>query len=172
MSAASLPERQGAGGTVSAASIVAAHGLAVASLRGWDVRIFRRPTEAPETTHAVLHAATFALPSGVGDYGDGAVQLMGAGDVFVAMVEFEPSSAQQALFAARGLPLPLRPDDFSRASLQVSLPGQAGTQRWFGEAGRAWCLFVVLGSWDRRDALVERANQMVAGVEVQGASAR
>jgi hypothetical protein len=118
----------------------------------------------------VLHAATFALPADVGDYGDGAVQVMGAGDVFVAMVEFAAASAEQALFAGRGIPGPLRSADFSRASLQVSRPGQAGVQRWFGEAGRAWCLYVVVGSWEGRAALARRANALVEAIEVAAAT--
>ena len=46
---------------------------------------------APETTHAVVHAATFPLPRERGDYGDGAVQRMSDTDVFVALVEFHPA---------------------------------------------------------------------------------
>jgi hypothetical protein len=146
---------------------VAGAGVGVRAPRGWDVAIFQRNATPPETTHAVVHAATFALPSDRGDYGDGAVQLMSATDVFVALVEFEPSSTATALFASRGFPPPLRGDDFSRASLQVSIGGHAGTQRWFTDQARAWCLYVVLGSWDHRAALVGRANELIAGIEVR-----
>jgi hypothetical protein len=149
------------------AAAVTGHGIAVQPPAGWDVRIYRRRAEPPETAHAVLHAATFPLPAARGDYGDGAVQLMGARDVFVALVEFHPSSTATALFADRGWPGALRPGDLSRSSLQVARFGQAGVQRWFTAADRAWCLYVVIGSWRDRVALVERANRAVASIEVR-----
>ena len=141
-------------------------GIGIAAPRGWDVAISRREATAPETTHAVVHAATFPLPADRGDYGDGAVQQMSAGDVFVALVEFHPASVGTALFAAAGFPPPLTGADFSRTALQVAVAGQAGVQRWFSEGGRAWCLYVVVGSWDRRAALASLANQLIAGIEV------
>lgn len=146
--------------------VVAGHGLAVRPPRGWDVRIYRRPAEAPETTHAVLHAATFPLPAARGDYGDGAVQLMRPQDVFVALVEFHPSSAETALFATRGFPPRLAPDEFSRASLQVARFGQAGVQRWFTVEGRPWCLYAVIGSWDDRVALARTATALMRSIGV------
>jgi hypothetical protein len=146
--------------------VVTSHGLSSEPPKGWDVRIFRRQARPPETTHPVLHAATFPMPAQRGDYGDGAVQLIGRGDVFVALVEFGASSVAQPLFAGRGFPAPLGPADFSRTSLQVSIAGQAGVQRWFVEEGRAWCLYVVIGSWDDRSRLADRANRLIAGIRV------
>jgi hypothetical protein len=140
--------------------------LRVTAPRGWDVAIFQRVADVHETTHAVVHAATFPLPNERGDYGDGAVQRMRAHDVFVALVEFHPSSGGTALFAGAGFPPRLTGDDFSRTALQVSMAGQAGAQRWFTAGGRAWCLYVVVGNWEQRAALAARANQLIAGVEV------
>lgn len=145
---------------------LAAEGVFVTPPGGWDIRIRRRPPPAGETTHTVVHAATFPLPSERGDYGDGAVQRMGPTDVFIALVEFHPASAGTPLFAARGFPPPLAPDDLSRASLQRSITGHAGAQRWFTTRGRPWCLYVVIGSWADRARLVPLANQLVAGIEV------
>lgn len=150
---------------------VSGQGIAASSVRGWDIRIFRRPPDPPETTHAVLHAATFALPASVGDYGDGAVQRMRPDDVFVALCEFHPSSAGSALFASSGLPSPLRPQDFSRTSLQHAVGGQAGVQRFFTASARAWCLYVVIGSFDDRVRLTTRANELISGLEVQALGA-
>jgi len=148
-------------------STIAGHGLAVAPPRGWDVRIYRRPPGPGETTHVVLHAGTFALPGVRGEYGDVAVQLMSPSDVFVALCEFHPSSAGTALFAARGFPPPLVAGDLSRTSLQHAVYGHAGVQRFFTAAGRAWCLYVVVGSFDDRRRLVDRANELVAALEVK-----
>ena len=148
------------------APAVAAHGLALAPPPGWDVRIYRRPPTPPESTYAVLHAATFPLPAERADYGDGAVQAMGPTDVFVALVEFEPSATRTALFAPSGFAGPFAGGDFSRTSLQHGMPGQAGLQRFFTARQRAWCLYVVIGSWDRRAELAATANRLVAGIEV------
>lgn len=146
---------------------IVGHGIAATPVRGWDIRIFRRPPDPPETTHAVLHAATFALPPSVGDYGDGAVQRMRPDDVFVALCEFHPSSTRSALFASTGLPGPLSPQEFSRTSLQHAMGGQAGVQHFFTASRRAWCLYVVIGSFDDRVRLTPRANELVGGVEVR-----
>lgn len=147
-------------------AVVAGHGIVAAPSRGWDIRIFRRRAEAPETTHAILHAATFAMPSIVGDYGDGAVQRMSPADVFVALCEFHPSSAGAPLFAA-SRPGPLVAADFSRTALQHAMGGQAGVQRFFSDQGRAWCLYVVIGSYNDRVRLTPVANQLIAGIEIQ-----
>ena len=145
---------------------VAGHGVRVAPPAGWDVRIYRREAHGPETTPVIVHAATFPMPVRRGDWGDGAVQLLGAQDVFVALVEFGAPSVGTALFAARGFPAPLSGSDFSRTSLQHSIAGQAGVQQWFSADQRAWCLYVVIGSYGGRDALAGRANQLIAAVEV------
>jgi hypothetical protein len=150
-------------------TVVVAHGIAAAPPAGWDVRIARRPASAPETAHAVMHAATFALPPDRGDYGDGAVEHLGPGDVFVALVEFAPSALGTPLFGATGWPAPLAAADFSRSSLQRAIAGQAGVQRWFAAGGRAWCLYVVIGRWEDRAVLAARANDLVAGLEVGAA---
>jgi hypothetical protein len=143
-----------------------AEGLSVEIPTGWDARIFRRPPKPPETTHAVLHAANFALPPDAADYGDGAVQEMGASNVLVTLVEFHPSSVKTALFSPVGLPLPLRPQDADRTTLQRPMAGQAGIQRFFSLADRAWSLYVVLGSFDRRAALVGAANEVLSTLQV------
>jgi hypothetical protein len=151
-------------------SAIEAYGVVALAPPGWDVRIGRRPADAAETTHAVLHAATFALPPDRADYGDGAVELMGPTDVFVALVEFAPAAVGTALFAERGWPRPLAGREFSRASLQHNLAGQAGVQRWFTVGGRPWCLYVVIGSWADRAVLAVRANDLLRGLEVRQAS--
>lgn len=143
-----------------------AHGLAVQAPPAWDVRVFRRtPTHPEEQTFAIMHAATFALPSRRGDYGSGAVELMRASDVLVALVEQDPAAAHTALFARAGLPT-ARPEDFSPRALQRTLRGQSGVQYFFHVAGRAFCLYIVLGSHARRRRLVPEANRLAAAVAI------
>jgi hypothetical protein len=147
-------------------SRLTSQGLSVDVPVGWDARIFRRPAEPGETTHTVLHAANFAVAPGVADYGDGAVDRMGPPNVFVALVEFHPSSTATPLFASRSFARPLAAADASRTTLQRAIGGQAGIQRFFTAAARAWCLYVVLGSYDGRVGLVDQVNQFLDTIEV------
>ena len=147
---------------------VAAHGVRTTLPRGWEARIFRRTEPGAASTHAVLHAATFPVPHERGDFGAGAVELMGADDVFVTLIEFHPDAAARTLFGTDGLPRALRPRDFDPHALQRALPGQAGTQLFFRHEGRAWCLYVVLGSYRNRVPLVARVNELLATVDLSG----
>jgi hypothetical protein len=51
-------------------------------------------------------------------------------------------------------------------TLQRLIPGQSGVQRFFSERGRAFCLYVVIGSHSSRRALVEEVNRLLATLEV------
>lgn len=146
---------------------VARHGVSAELPAGWDARVYRRDAdEAGATTHSVLHAATFPLPPGRGDFGSGAVERMGRGDVFVALIEFHPDAAATPLFARKGLPRRLEPASFGPNRLQRALPGQSGTQRFFSADGRAFCLYVVLGDDRRREALLPAVHRLLAGVRL------
>lgn len=123
------------------------HGIALLVPTGWEAR-FTGPAAQLEdggTEHPYLHAANFELPSLRAPFGSGVVGEMRALDVFVALLEYESASATTPLFGARGAPTRLQADDFSTSTLQRSLRGQSGFQRFFHESGRALCLYVVLG---------------------------
>jgi hypothetical protein len=115
----------------------------------------------------VFHAGTFGLPSERGDFGSGAVELMRDEDTFVALLEYDPEEAGTALFAAEGLPRRLDPRRFSESALQRAVAGQAGYQHFFTEAGRAFCLYVVLGDVDDRLVQVRRVEQMLANIRIE-----
>lgn len=156
---------------------IAAHGLAIDAPRGWDARISRRGPDvvmatqgqaAPEPTlHPVLHAANFALPEDRGDFGSGAVELMSSPHALVALLEFHPDAARTPLFSDPGMPRRLSPDAFSPQQLQRTLQGQAGAQRFFSEAGRAFCLYVVLGGFTNRNAVVPQVNATLERLEIR-----
>src|SRR5207302_254717 len=114
-------------------SRLTSHGITVDLPRGWEGSIHRRDPVAGESTHPVLHAGTFPLPRGRGDYGSAAVDRMHSGDVFVALLEFSHDSAGTALFAREGLPTAVDADSFDPGTLQHSIPGQAGTQLFFNQ---------------------------------------
>ncbi|HZU15997.1 MAG TPA: hypothetical protein VFD01_05245 [Candidatus Dormibacteraeota bacterium] len=147
-------------------SRLSAQGITVDVPAGWDVRIYLRDAVPGETTHAVLHAATFPLPGRRGDYGSGAVEAMGNDDIFAAMVEFDPAHAGDRLFAAAGVPVRLPAQSFSPSSLQRRISGQLGTQRFFHDAGRAFCLYVVLAG--AAAGLADEASSFVAGISISG----
>lgn len=165
-------------------AVVAAHGLRVRLPERWEGRLYLRdrpgdvavdeiarwshpaalgwPGESP---NPVLHLANFALPAGRGDFGTGAVERMGAAHAFLSLVEYDEEEAGRPLFAARGLPRPVLAD-FAANSLQRRLPGQLGTQRFFTESGRAFCLYAVLGSRQHAAGLVEQVHDVLTNVEV------
>ena len=152
-----------------------AHGLSASVLPGWDVRIEQRrestvaapASDAPVGgyVHPVLHAATTRLPLQRGDFGSGCVETMTGADVFVSLVEFDhEAGATRALRA--GQPASLRSADFHPDAQQRVIAGMCGTQRFFPHNGRAFCLYVVLGSWTQRAQLVPIANGFIATIEI------
>jgi hypothetical protein len=154
-------------------------GVTVELPSGWDGRIIRRPeygeaataeggAPAPPqaTTHTVVHLATIPLPLSTGDFGSGAVENLGARDLLIVLFEYEQSSAGTKLFARQGLPRALDPNAFDPRVLQRRLPGQAGAQLFFTEAGRAFSLYVVLGRDENRTALVPIVNQVLETIRV------
>lgn len=146
---------------------LAGHDRSVQLPPGWDGRIYRRrPAEADATSRPVLHAGSFALPQERGDFGSDATDLMGADDVFLSLVEYDPEAAGTALFAAQGPPWPVPARAFSPRQLQRHVPGQSGAQFFFSHGGRAYCLYVVLGDHGRRGRLVTAANEVLASVRL------
>jgi hypothetical protein len=113
----------------------------------------------------VLHAASFALPAERGDYGSGAVELMGGSDVLVCLLEHEPEAADTVLFRRQGVPR-LRDELFSPQTMQRALPGMAGAQQFFQVDGRPFCLYVVIGSWRTRGPLVRLAARVASTIRV------
>ena len=146
---------------------VAAHGLRVALPQRWEARVYLRDGTAADgaAIHPVAHLGNFALPPRRGDYGSGAVEVMRAAHAFVALVEFGASEVGTPLFSAQGMPRP-KLVDFATNALQRRLPGQLGVQRFFSENGRAFCLYVVLGSARFADQLVAEVHDVLNHVTV------
>ena len=161
-------------------TLVAAHGFTVEAPAGWEVRIFRRPAAdevaaspadgppAPrgETTHPVVHCSTVAMPADIGDFGSSGVDRLGPDDAFVVVFDYGPESVGQPLFANKGMPRTLEPSDFDPNMLQRTVLGQAGYQAFFTEAGRACCLYVVIGSYANRRRVAPRVNELLAGLTI------
>jgi hypothetical protein len=150
-------------------------GITIALPSGWDGQIRAAGQEAPTDLRTaaaeasgegvVLHAASFALPAERGDYGSGAVEVMGGSDVLVCLLEHERAAADTALFAREGLPR-LAPSMFSPQSMQRAIAGMAGAQHFFRVGGRPFCLYVVVGSWRTRAPLVRAADRVVSSIRI------
>ena len=146
---------------------IRAHGLEVTVPDRWEARLFVRDRMRvdDEASRPVLHLGNFALPPGRGDFGSGAVELMAAPHAFVALLEYSAAEAGTALFADRGIPRPTLPD-FAPNALQRRLPGQLGCQRFFTHNGRAFCLYVVLGSRRHARTLIPDVHHVLDNVTV------
>ena len=154
-----------------------AHGIETDLPPGWEGRIGLRtqPSAATasraigdpgETTNPIVHLANFALPEQRGDFGSGAVDLMGEQDVLVVLFEYGPECANTELFKRTGLPSKLTPGMFSGSALQRTISGQAGCQVFFTEAGRAFCCYTVLGRQSAANRVLPQANATLAATRI------
>ena len=55
---------------------------------------------------------------------------------------------------------------FSPQTMQRAIAGMAGAQHFFQEAGRPFCLYVVVGSWRTRGPLVSPADRVCASISI------
>lgn len=134
------------------------HGLSIEVPRGWEARIARRGGSAP-----FLHVASFALRSDSGEFGATVTARMGPDGAFAALVEYgvdEHVRPGRGLFADPAWRPKLGAGDFHRSQLQVARPGHLGTQRFFTQAGRPFCLYAVIAPVRRRPQ--ELAGQLSA----------
>ena len=70
---------------------IRAHGIAAQLPRRFEGRIFIRPTSVG-MSYPVGQFATSPIPDDIGDFGSGAVTLMGPDDVFATLFEYGPES--------------------------------------------------------------------------------
>jgi hypothetical protein len=147
-------------------AVLRAHGIAASLPAGFEGRIVVRPAIGREVPYPVANFATFAIPTDLGDFGSGAVTLMGSSDIFATLFEYGPESLGTPLFARQGMPRSLSAADFRPYVLRRGLGGQSGSQWFFTEAGRPFTLYVVLGSHAQRSLLVPRANDLIGTLSV------
>ena len=152
-----------------------AHGIETDLPPGWEGRIALRnpPTgvtkalgTSGEVPNPVVHLANFALPEDRGDFGSGAVDLMGEQHVLVVLFEYGPECAGTALFRRKGIPTTLTPSMFSGSALQRTLPDQAGCQVFFTVASRAFCCYAVLGRQAAGARVLPQANATLAATKI------
>lgn len=157
----------------------ASNGIGVDVPPGWDAQIRPAGRSGPAATDrqaetlpagvgSVLHTASFALPAERGDYGSGAVEVMGGSDILICVLEHEPEATTTALFRTEGVPA-LDATQFSPQSMQRAVAGMAGAQHFFQVQGRPFCLYVVIGSWHTRGPLVRTAAGVVRTLDLTAA---
>ena len=113
-----------------------------------------------------MHLANFALPESRGDFGSGAVERMGPNGLLVVLFEHEREAASTPLFHTEGVPRRLRPEQFGRNQLQRAVGTQVGLQVFAHERGRAFCLYVVLGSWRNCRPLASLAEGVLVSLDI------
>lgn len=127
----------------------------------------RSATVEPDTVHRpVMHLANFALPAQVDDFGAGATERMQAGECFVSLVEYGPTEVDTALFARGTVRRSLAQADLSPTSLLRTLPDHLGHQSFATEAGRAFCLYVVVVGEAVRGATLREVNRALASLRL------
>lgn len=145
-------------------------GIAVPVPPGWEARARSGGgVDGGGVAYPYLHLATVAMPASRAAYGGGVVERLGPNDCFAALVAFAPSAAGTTLFAARGLPRRLRAASFTSSCLQRTIPRQLGHQHFFSEAGRALCLYVVMGGAGALAARLPALNRALADAALQRA---
>jgi len=149
-----------------------AAGLSVELPPGFEGRVTTRaPDPADDSLRAastglgLIQVASFPLPTGTGDFGGGATPLMGFRDILIVLLEYGRESVGTPLFERQGRPT-LTAADFDENQLQHNLGGQSGSQSFFTEGGRAWCLYVVLGSHLNRARAAPVVNDVVASMSI------
>lgn len=159
---------------------IEAHGIRAELPAGWEGRIGRRqpgPTTGRrgpdgtgevvgEDTGPILHMGNFALPEDRGDFGSGAVDLMGTGHLLVVLVEYGADSVGTALFPTVSSIPRLTARMFSSQGLQRVQRGQAGVQRFFSLNDRAFCLYTVVGDQREVGSMATTANDVARRIQV------
>ncbi len=148
-------------------------GLEIEVPQGWDGEIYRRSSEfttlsgPDDASRPVMHMANFPLPPDRGDFGSGAVELMRSDDLLVVLFEYGPEAVGTALFSKQGVPT-VSATDFDPNAMQRPLPGQSGAQYFFTMNGRAFCLYVALGSHLFRQELAPMVNELLGLLQIDG----
>ncbi|MGH8959219.1 MAG: hypothetical protein ACRDVK_11175, partial [Acidimicrobiia bacterium] len=147
-------------------TLLSGEGITVDLPPGWEGAI-GQSTELADgaVRNVVAHFASFPLPPRRGDFGGGAVDLMEENDALVVLFDYGSSAVGSALFAFDGLPT-INVGDFDRDILQKSIPGQSGVQRFFTVSGRAFCLYVVVGSHIDRSEILPAVQHLLESVRI------
>ena len=142
------------------------HGIALELPHAWEGRIFLPDLPPPALNLPVVHATDRPLAMPRSTFAPELAARAGAEGTLLALVEYEPALADRGLFAG---PAPRRPivrDDLHPAALQVPNPGQEGRQWFFSDAGRAFCLYLVVGIGRGLEARLRRVDELLSSLRI------
>jgi hypothetical protein len=91
---------------------------------------------------------------------------MSPNGVFVALAEYDPALGGVGLFSPASTPWPFRPADPSRRTMERPRPDRAGLQRFFTVKGRAFSLYLVIGTAGGASDPIKRANAVLSTVRM------
>ena len=124
------------------------------------------PMTGTEITRPFIHIANVPLPAQRDTFGGVVVETLGANHLFIALVEYGPECVGTKLFSPLGLPRSISARSFSRTRLQRIVPGQSGHQSFFTHNGRAFCLYIVAGSYARVGTMVHQVNRILRSITI------
>lgn len=141
-------------------SRLTAFGISLEVPHGWEARAFRHPDGEP-----TIHVASFPLPRTDGDFGSDAAELMPSDGLLFVLTEYRiaPDDLERGIFA-HPKPRTLDPALLDNRTLLRPIRGQRGLQQFFSTAGRAFCLYLVVGS--AATHRLPAANSVLAGTVV------
>ena len=145
---------------------LAGHGLSIPVPPGWEGRIFVPDLPPPAINLPVLHLTSAPLTRERSSFAPELAARAGGRGALVALLEFDHTLADRGLYAPQGMDLPLRRARFHKRALQVPSRVQAGHQRFFSRHGRAFCLYVVLGTGPGVEHRLAIVNDALAGLTI------
>ncbi|MDQ3877256.1 MAG: hypothetical protein M3290_02735 [Actinomycetota bacterium] len=137
-----------------------AHGIRIELPRRWEGKIYERDGVA------TLHGANFPLPHGDGDYATNALSTMPAHGALLVVTEFDQRSASKGLFDHQQ-PRKVQGRDFSPRSMQRTVAGRTGVQRFFTTHGRALCLYCVLSTQKDSHLNLQHLNDALQTLHIE-----
>jgi len=125
--------------------LVEGYGLQVEIPSGWSGRVWRTPqsVDMPGRCFSNIHLGNFEVPIDEANFGSIAIARLRPGDVFAALVEFEPESAHTGWFKHQGLPTNITLDMLSEDYLRESRPHQVGLQFFCTVGDRPFSVHIV-----------------------------
>jgi hypothetical protein len=124
------------------------------------------PSIGTEVTRPYIHIANVPLSQERDTFGGGVVETLRAHHVFIALIEYGPECVGTNLFSPLGLPRKVSARSFSRSRLHRIIPGQAGYQSFCTHNGRAFCLYIVAGSYARVGSTVHQVNRILRSISI------
>jgi len=146
---------------------LASHGIAIEVPKGWEGRIFVPDLDPPAINLPILHLTDTVLTLERSSYAPELAARAGGTGTLVALLEFDHTLADVGLYAPQGLHLPLSRERFHQKALQFPSRVQEGHQRFFSQGGRAFCLYVVLGTGRGVDRRLADVNGALASLEIE-----